>query len=78
MFEEYLNKSCVVVAAHATATLDGGSAAANYIGTLVGETEDYIIVNVVKVMCDAALAMRQTVSGKTYINKRYIVAISFK
>ena len=78
MFKENMNRECVVVVAFSTSVMDGGVASSNYFGTLVGETEEFIIVNVSNVKCDSVLGSNKTLSGNTYISKKYIVAINFR
>lgn len=77
MFKEYINQNCVVVVAFSTSVMEGGAATSNYYGTLVGENEDFIILNVSRATCDSRLGSSKTLSGNTYISKKYIVAINF-
>lgn len=78
MFEQFKGQDCVVVVAFSTSVMNGGVASANYIGTFIDETEDFIIVNVTNVKCDSILGGYKTVFGNTYISKKYIVSINFR
>ena len=59
--------------------MDGGVSTANYFGKFVGETEDCIILDVSQVKCASVIGnINKNIVGKTYINKKYIVAINVK
>ena len=77
MFSEFLNKKCVVITAFGTSIIRGGATPRNIYGTLIGEDEDYIIIDVEKSTCDSVMGAIKSITGKTYINKKFIIAINF-
>ena len=77
MFNEYLNKNCIAVVAFSSSVMEGGATTQNYFGTLIAETEDYIVLDVNHSKCDSVLGKSHTINGITYINKKYLVAINF-
>ena len=77
MFREYLNKNCVIIVGFGASVMDGGVAPRNIFGTLVDENEDYIIVDVEKSTCDSVFGQLKLLKGKTFINKKFIIAINF-
>ena len=49
-----------------------------YLGTLVDENEEYIIVDMTHYTRSNAFGKGTELTGHTFINKKYIMSISFK
>lgn len=77
MFNEYLKKNCIAVVAFSSSLINGGVTTVNYIGTLISENEDYIVLDVDYSKCESSIGVSKTIKGITYINKKYLVAINF-
>ena len=70
MFKENMNRECVVVVAFSTSVMNGGVASSNYFGTLVGETEEFIIVNVSNVKSGFKISLTPTKMTDKSINAK--------
>ena len=75
-FEEYLNKQCSVMVGFMGSAINTGMVPLLVYGILLEETEDYLIVDVSYAKCSSVIMKYKDITGKTYINKNFIIALN--